>query len=485
MGQTTRTPVADLDVDVDELRQRTRQEAESQREALKSLVGIASVSRDVSPPPQEIGDCCDAVVQMFRDAGVSSAHRDTITYQGRETFPLVFAHEPCQLPGANAPTVLIYSHYDVQPAAKQDGWDTEPFKPTEKPDGDDTRLYGRGAADDKSGIVVHLGVWKALQERLPVNLKFVFEGEEEIGRGILEGYLADPATEDDRFTADLVIVADTGNLAVGVPTVTSTLRGIAIFDVTVDTLGQSVHSGMYGGPAPDAFTVLVRALATLHDDRGDVAVPGLAHDDDFPWEPVDEQRFRTDAGVRDGVPLVGSGTLAQRLFGRPAINVVGLDGPKPWASSTNVLTPHAKARISVRLAPSQDPEQARQALQKHLDAQRPWGVTPKVEFAGAGAGYKANTDGRYYRMAMRSIASAYEQDEAKQTGQGGSIPLVDSFHKLNPDADIVLWGCEEPKARIHGTNESVSYRELSAMTLAEAILLATAGGLIPPTGGSR
>ncbi|MCP2261213.1 Acetylornithine deacetylase/Succinyl-diaminopimelate desuccinylase [Streptoalloteichus tenebrarius] len=481
MRQTTQEPT----VDVDELRERVRSEADPQREALKALVRIASVSRDVSPPPREIVDCCDAVVRTLREAGMDSAHSDTITYQGKETFPLVFAHEPCRLPVPDAPTVVIYSHYDVQPATKADGWDTEPFVPEEKPDGDDTRLYGRGAADDKSGIVMHLGVWKALQDRLPVNLKFVFEGEEEIGRGVLEAYLADPSTRDDRFTGDLVVVADTGNLAVGVPTLTSTLRGIAVFDVTVDTLRQPMHSGMYGGPAPDAFMVLTRVLASLHDDGGDVAVPGLVRDDAFPWDPVDEQRFRADAGVLDGVPLVGSGTLAQRLFGRPSINVVGLDGPKPWNESTNVLCHHAKARISVRLAPSQDPESARQALQQHLDAQRPWGVTPKVEFVAAGAGYKADTDGPYYRMALESVAEAYGETTARQTGQGGSIPLVHSFHKLNPHADIVLWGCEEPRARIHGTNESVSYRELEAMTLAEALLLARAGGQTTTSGGSR
>ncbi|KZM74408.1 M20/M25/M40 family metallo-hydrolase [Nocardia terpenica] len=461
-----------------DLRKRVHELMSGLHEVLADLVRIKSVSAD--PPPQDVVDCCDAVVSVFQEAGIASARRDTITYNGNQTAPLMFADHSAATD--DAPTVLIYSHYDVQPAKQSDGWGGDPFQPWEQPDGADTRLYGRGAADDKSGICMHLGVVRAFAGRPPVHLKFVFEGEEELGRGVLEDYLNDPDTHDDRFTADLVVVADTGNVRLGVPTLTSTLRGISVFDVEVATLDAPVHNGMYGGPAPDAFMVLVRLLASLHDDSGNVAVAGL-DTADVSWTPVDEKQFRQDARLLPEVPLVGSGTLAQRLFGKPAINVVGLDGVNSMSEASNALRPKATARISVRLAPSQDPEQARKALRQHLESRMPWGVRPKVTFVTDGAGFLADEGGAYYRLASEAIAEAYESDTVR-TGQGGSIPLVHAFHKVNPNAGIVLWGCEEPRAAIHGVDESVSYAEFEHMTLAEALLLQKIADS-PNRGGTR
>lgn len=461
MKQTERTS------DVADLRLRVHELMPGLHDVLKRLVRIRSVS--AVPTPPAVISCCDAIVHALREAGISSARRDTIRHIGQQTAPLVFADQPSA--DADAPTVLLYAHYDVQPAVRFDGWSREPFQPWEKPGQGGTRLVGRGSADDKSGICMHLGAVQAFGGSPPVHLKFVFEGEKELGRGVLEDYLTDPSTQDERFAADVIVVADSGNVGVGIPTLTSTLRGICVFDVTVETLHLPAHSGMFGGLAPDAFMALARLISTLHDDAGNVAVAGLVHDDDFPWVPVDHVRFRTDAHVRCGVPLIGSGTRAQRLFGRPSINVIGLDGVKPMDEATDALCAQATARISVRLAPTQDPAQAKELLQRHLEGVQLWGIEPTVTFVSAGAGFLADQDGPYNRLAGEAIAEAYQEDATVQTGQGGSNPLVRAFSKVNPDADIVLWGCTEPKSAIHGVNESVSYAELERMTLAEAILL--------------
>jgi len=437
---------------------------------LSDLVRFASVNPNGNQQNKAVADCRADIVKRFRAAGVP-ARELVITYNGRSATPLVYADYKCSNP--NAPTVLIYSHYDVQPAKKEDGWQTDPFVPVDKPDGADVRKYGRGAADDKSGIVMHLGVAKAFGSKgLPVNLRLVFEGEEEQPCETLESFLADEKEDHSAFKADLVVVADCGNVVLGKPTITTTLRGYAVFDVTVRTLQSTVHSGMYGGPAPDAFMTLVRMLAALHDDHGDVAVPGLVRDDAYPFAKVDEPQFRAAAGVVDGIPLIGTGILAQRLGGRPSVNVIGLDGPPPTESAPNVLRPYAKARISVRLAPTQDPQVASKIIADYLKNLKPWGIhAVEVKPLGAGAGYTAKTTGPRFKAAAAALSQAYGGQATVYAGQGGSIPLVNALQKANPDAEVVLWGCEEPRCRIHSTDESVSKAELLAMTTAEALLL--------------
>lgn len=447
-------------------------------DTLNEWVNIPSVNDGTHD--DDVTKCRTKIIEKFKAVGVD-AQPLSLTYNGRDITPLVYAD--CKSKQANAPTVLIYSHYDVQPADKKDGWtrttNGDPFEPTNVEEGDDERKYGRGAADDKSGIVMHLGVVKAFgSSDLPVNLKLVFEGEEETGYSTLEDYLNDFSNRTPRppelepFTADLIVVADTGNSALGTPTLTTTLRGYAKFEVEVHTLDSPVHSGMYGGPAPDAFMALVRLLASLHDDKGDVAVAGLIRDDKYQYAPVDEEQFLINAGVRRGVPLVGTGSLAQRLGGRPAINVTWLEGvTSDQTMAANVLCPKATAWISVRLAPSQDPEQARQAIEEHLNSVRPWGIEPTVTFVGSGAGFQVNPAGKHFSTAAEALSKAYKGKKTMLAGVGGSIPLVNALQKINPDADVVLWGCEEPQCRIHGVDESVSKNELTRMTTAEALLL--------------
>jgi acetylornithine deacetylase/succinyl-diaminopimelate desuccinylase-like protein len=430
-------------------------------EDLAALVEIPSVWR-AGGPLTEVLRAGEAVVALLRGAGIDGARFVPIAGGEGHHAPLVYADHP--RPGAppGTPTVLLYAHYDVQPAGE---W-ADAFRPREA----GGRLYGRGAADDKSGIAMHLGAIRAFDGRPPVHLKVVIEGEEETGQGTLEAFVADPANHD-LFRADVVVVADVGNWAVGEPTLTTTLRGLAAVDVTVRTLKAPVHSGVHGGPAPDAFMALVRILAALHDDEGNVAVPGLLR---APWTGVEmsEDQYRRDAGVLPGVDLVGSGGVTERLYTAPALNVVGVDGVPSLSGATNALRDRATARISVRLAPRERPGDAIEKLRHRLEAVKPWHVEMAVAPAGAGEGYEADPGRPAYATARAALEAAYPGRQVRYAGEGGAIPLVTRLAEVNPDASIILWGCEDPAANIHGPAESVDLGELEAMTLAEAGLLA-------------
>ncbi|KAA5828461.1 M20/M25/M40 family metallo-hydrolase [Saccharopolyspora hirsuta] len=401
-------------------------------------------------------EAANKVVSLLKAAGVSNAKTVDIGSKA----PLVHGTITGR-PGK--PTVLLYAHYDVQPAGTWN--EAEAFTPAER----NGRLHGRGAADDKSGIMMHIGALRAFDNNPPVNLEILVEGEEE-STGSLEEFLAKPANKD-RFKADAYVIADTGGTAVGYPALTTTLRGIAQVDVTVRTLEAPVHSGMYGGPAPDAFVALTRILATLHDDKGDVAVEGLLSRPDTGAGHPDEATYRRDAGVRCGVPLIGTGSVSQRLHFKPSINVTGLDGaPPPVHQSINSLRSEATARISVRLAPGQRPADAITALRKHIDRHRPWFLPVEVTARGGGEGFEARTDSAAFSKARAALQEAYGRAPTA-LGQGGSIPLVNLLQTRNPNAPMLLWGCEEPAARIHAPGESVDLGELERMTLAQALFL--------------
>ncbi|WP_084468445.1 M20/M25/M40 family metallo-hydrolase [Actinokineospora inagensis] len=441
---------------------------------LSDLVRDRSVA--ANPQPQ-LAVTAQTIAGLFQKAGITSAKVETIGEGADRSAPMVLANEAAH-PGVT--TVLLYAHYDVQPADER-LWSTKPFEPTERMDENhDMRLYGRGAADDKSGVVMHLGAIKALlgnRGKLPLNLKLIVEGEEETGGSKLEQYIA-ANPDDPRFKADLIIIADTGNIERGAPTLTETLRGIVTADVVVETLKGKVHSGMYGGPAPDAFMALVQMLATLQDPKtGDVAIDGLSHYD-HGWPTVSEASYRKNAGVLPTTSLIGSGTIEKLIYGKPSINVVGLSGLPLVIGSANVLCPKATARLSMRLAPNQDPEAAFQALEAHLVAAAPWGLKPKVKRVGEGSGF-ISSPGEHHSEVERALLESYHATAVAKAGQGGSIPLVNAFQQANPEADIVLWGCEEPTANIHGVDESVSQSELEHMTLAEALLLQSVMSPIP------
>lgn len=364
-----------------------------------------------------------------------------------------------------APRVLLYAHYDVQPGGPEDAWTSPAFAPELR----DGRLYGRGAADDKSGVVMHVAALRALGDELAVAVTVVIEGDEETGRGTFDSYLA---THRDELAADLIVVADGGNWQLGEPTLCASLRGLTELYVEVSALEHPAHSGLVGGAAPDALLALIRMLDTLTDVAGEPAVEGLVRSS---WTGLDmpEGALRETASVLDGVELVGTGTIAERLYTHPAITVIGLDAP-PVATAANALVPHARAKVSVRLAPGDDPERAFGLVCDHLLASAPWGVRAQVT-AGAGApGFAAAGDGPGLDAARAAMRAAYGKD-AVDVGSGGSIPLVTTLAATYPDAEIVVWGAQDDGARIHAGDEGVVVAELGRAILAEAELLRALG----------
>ena len=394
----------------------------------------------------------DLVARLLRDSGCAV---DSIELP--ETAPVVFGQIPAP-PGA--PTVLLYSHYDVVPAGDESLWDTPPFEPTLR----DGALLGRGAADTKSNIASIVGAIRAWDGKPPVGVKVVIEGMEEVGGGAFTSY---PPQDPDRFAADVMLIADLGNVRPGVPTLTVALRGMANVEVRVQTMGSAKHSGQYGGAAPDALVTLLHALATLHDANGDVAVPGLRREEWSGGGP-DEAEFRELAEVKDGVPLIGTGTLGSRVWSGPAITVIGIDVPSV-DEALNAVSPSARARINVRVHPEQDPREAQAAVVRHLRETRPFGIELEVHAQETGQGYAASLTGPAFEAARDAWAEAWEAPTVA-AGAGGSIPLVASLHEAVPDAAILLGGTTDGYSNIHGPNERVLLDEFERTTLAIADL---------------
>jgi acetylornithine deacetylase/succinyl-diaminopimelate desuccinylase-like protein len=362
---------------------------------------------------------------------------------------------------------MLYAHHDVQPPGGEKDWDSAPFEPTER----DGRLYGRGAADDKAGIMAHIAALRAHTGRLPVGVTVFVEGEEEIGSDSLPTILA---RHGEKLRADAIVLADSTNWAIGEPALTITLRGLIRVVVTVTTLDHGVHSGMFGGAVPDAITPLVRLLATFHDDAGDVAIEGLkagkASDLDY-----DEDRLRLESGLLDGVEVIGTGSLLTRIWNKPTATVIGIDAPSV-ATSSNTLVPTASAKISIRLAPDEDPMEAFGVVQRHIEKHTPWGARVQVRLDDQGAGFAAKADGPVYDQARAAFTDAWGA-EPVDIGVGGSIPFVAAFAERFPDAAILITGVEDPDTRAHGANESLNLEEFEKVCVAEAVLIARLGAL--------
>ncbi|MET8163385.1 dipeptidase [Streptomyces sp. NPDC005329] len=370
------------------------------------------------------------------------------------------------LPGpAGARTVLLYAHYDVQPPLDEAAWTTPPFELTER----DGRWYGRGSADCKGGVIMHLLALRALKANggVPVTVKVIVEGSEEQGTGGLERYAEQ---HPELLAADTIVIGDAGNFRVGLPTVTSTLRGMTMMRVRVDTLEGNLHSGQFGGAAPDALGALIRVLDSLRAEDGSTTVDGLT--DDARWEGLqyDEAQFRQDAKVLDGVGLIGSGTVADRIWARPAVTVLGIDCP-PVVGATPSVQAGARALISLRVPPGVDAAEATKLLQAHLEAHTPWGARVSTEQIGQGQAFSADTASPAYAAMADAMSIAYPGQKMQYAGQGGSIPLCNTLAGLYPKAEILLIGLSEPEARIHAVDESVSPEELERLSVAEALFL--------------
>jgi cysteinylglycine-S-conjugate dipeptidase len=434
-----------------------RQVLPSVRSSLERLIRIPSVSAEPAAAAH-VRASADEVATLLRDAGLADV--EVVAVDGGQ--PAVLGRRPAP-PGA--PTVLLYAHHDVQPVGARANWDSDPFEPVTR----DGRLYARGAADDKAGIAVHLAALAAHGSDLPVGVTVLVEGEEEIGSPTVAEFLA---TYADRVRADVVVLADAANWTVDVPALTTSLRGGTNMTVEVRTLSHAVHSGLYGGAVPDALTALCRLLATLHDEHGDVAVAGLTSGLAGPVD-LTEAQLRADAGVLDGVRLIGTGSLTQRLWARPAISVIGIDAPAVDAAP-NTLVPAARAKVSMRVAPGDDAARARAALAAHLESHAPWGVWVTVQPSQAVAPYAVPTGGYAYRAAHAALTEAWGTPSV-DIGAGGSLPLVTAYAELVPDAEILITGVEDPDTRAHGANEGLHLATFERACLAEALLLRNLG----------
>ncbi|MEV5978584.1 dipeptidase [Streptomyces sp. NPDC052114] len=370
------------------------------------------------------------------------------------------------LPGPEgAPTVLLYAHYDVQPPLDEAAWVSPPFELVER----DGRWYGRGSADCKGGLIMHLLALRALKANggVPVSVKVIAEGSEEQGTGGLERYAEE---HPELLTADTIVIGDAGNFRVGLPTVTSTLRGMTLVRVSVDTLEGNLHSGQFGGAAPDALGALVRTLDSLRAEDGSTTVDGLTSDTVWDGLQYEESDFRKDAKVLDGVELIGEGTVADRIWARPAVTVLGIDCP-PVIGATPSVQASARALISLRVPPGVDAAEATKLLQAHLEAHTPWGAQVRTEQIGQGQPFRADTTSPAYAAMAEAMGEAYPGEEMQYAGQGGSIPLCNTLASLYPSAEILLIGLSEPEAQIHAVNESVSPEELERLSVAEALFL--------------
>ena len=425
------------------------------RADLERLVAIPSVSADPAAAPQ-LADSAREVAELLRQTGLPDV--EVVQLEGGQ--PAVLAHRPGP-PGA--PTVLLYAHHDVQPTGDPADWDSAPFTPQVR----DGRLYGRGAADDKAGLAVHLAALRAHGDSLPVGVTVLVEGEEEIGSPTLEAFLD---ACGDRLRADVVVFADAVNWTAEVPALTTTLRGGASAVVEVRTLRHGVHSGLFGGPVPDALTALCRILATLHDEHGDVAVPGLLRGPAPEGPEMTEAQLRAEAGLLDGVRLTGTGGLTERLWAAPAIAVIGIDAP-PVAQASSTLIPAAQAKVSLRIAPGDDAGRARDALVAHLKSAAPWGVQVSVEPGPAIAPFAAPPGGLAHRVMSEALTEAFGTPVV-DVGVGGSIPFVTAYARHFPDAEILVTGIEDPDTHAHGPNESLHLTLFEHACLAEALLLA-------------
>ncbi|MFE6646137.1 dipeptidase [Nocardioides sp. NPDC057772] len=421
---------------------------------LESLVRIPSVSSLPRHRP-DVERSAAAVARLLEVEGL-----DVVVVRAEDGLPSVIGHRPGP-PGA--PTVLLYAHHDVQPTGDPEAWTGAPFEPTER----DGRLYGRGAADDKAGLAVHLAAIRALGADLPVGVTVLIEGEEEIGSPTLPTLLAE---HRDLLAADVVVIADALNWEAGTPALTVSLRGLVETSVEVATLEHPLHSGAFGGAVPDALAVLVRMLASLHDEDGSVAVPGLVARSVHSPVEYDEQQFRTDAGLLPGVALTGTGSLTDRLWNQPSITVTGLDCPSV-ADAPSALTATASAKISMRLAPGDDPDRALRALTEHIHATVPFGARVRVMPGIRAHPFAADPTGPAHRLALDVLGAAWPESSPVTVGVGGTVPLVHLLASAYPHAALLVTGVEDPDTRAHGYDESLHLGDFRNACLAEALLL--------------
>ena len=440
---------------------------------LAQLVRIPSVSWSAFDPAN-VRRSADAVAALLTETGVFDrveVKQAPIPSRGDDGGNEALG-QPAVLATRGArngrPTVLLYAHHDVQPEGDAADWETPPFEPTVRGD----RLYGRGAADDKAGVMSHVATVRALHEALgddlDLGLAVFIEGEEEFGSRSFSNFLQQNSAA---LAADVIVVADSDNVDVDTPALTVSLRGNVTFRLTVSTLEHASHSGMYGGAAPDAMLAAVRLLATLHDDDGAVAVEGLRSYTEAAEPPAfSEEKLAEDAAFLPGVRSIGRGPILSRMWSQPTITVTGIDAPSV-ANASNTLLPSVSVRISSRVAPGQPAREAYEALERHLRAHAPFGADIAIDDIDLGDPFLVDTAGWAASEAKRAMTDAWGA-EAVETGIGGSIPFIADLVREFPEAQILVTGVEDPDTRAHSPNESLHLGVFKRAVLAEALLLA-------------
>ncbi|WP_407358131.1 dipeptidase [Microbacterium sp. LTA6] len=363
------------------------------------------------------------------------------------------------------PTILLYAHHDVQPPGDDELWETPPFEPTVH----DGRLYGRGAADDKAGIMAHIAslrvVAEVLGDDLELGVSMFIEGEEEYGSRSFAQFLSD---NKEALRADAIVVADSGNWDSVTPGLTVSLRGNARFTMRVRTLDHASHSGMFGGAVPDAMMATVKLLSTLWNEDGSVAVEGMT-ERDAPTPDYTEETLRDEAGLLPGTSPIGNGTILSRIWNKPSITVIGIDATSVAAAS-NTLLPEATVVISARVAPGQSGEEAYEALQQHLRAHAPYGAELTFTDADLGNGFLVDTSGWAVALTRDAMRDGYDAAPV-DLGVGGSIPFIADLVREFPEAQILVTGVEDPHSRAHSPNESLHLDTFRHAVTTEALLL--------------
>ncbi len=437
---------------------------------LVELARIPSVSAD-GHDPDEVRRSALAVADLLRRTGLDDVRLREVAGAHPYVTGTLSSGDP------DAASVLLYAHHDVQPVATPDNWASEPFEPTIR----DGRLFGRGCSDDKAGVIAHVAAvraWLDARDGVPVDVTVVVEGEEEIGSPHLQDFLD---RHGDDLDADVLVIADVGNFATGWPALTWALRGLLEVFVTVRVMDQPVHSGMWGGLVPDALTTTARLLATLHHDDGSIAVDGFAAGARAlsPRErqrveelPADEATLRREARVVDGVSLLGDPDLGlhERVWFTPTITPTGTSAPA-LANASNTLLDRVTTKLSCRLVPGQDADDAFDALRDHLVAHAPWGAEVEVTRGQDGPAWVTDPSSAAHEAAGAAFADGYGHEVAWM-GCGGSIPMVGPFAEAFGGAAALLIGVEDPASNAHGEDESQHLDDLARTSLSLALLFA-------------
>ncbi len=420
-------------------------------EKLKVLARIPSISF-AGFPTEELDKSAAAVAKLLKEEGLENV--EILKIEG--THPYVYA-DWLHAPGK--PTLLLYAHHDVQPAGREEFWKTKPFEPVEK----NGRLYGRGTADDKAGIVVHSSAIASFLKtagKLPVNVKLLIEGEEEIGSGSLEKFLE---KYRNKMQADAIVLTDTGNFDTGIPTITTSLRGIVAIEVEVKVMDHPLHSGMWGGPVPDPVIALSKMLATLVDEKGIMQIPGI-YDDVRPLTPIEEKSlasldyndsiYRKQAEMFDGVDIIGGKALPLAKMTRiPAIAVNAIQASSR-KNCSNIINDSAWCKIGIRTVPDMNAQKVEDQLVAHLKKHAPWGVKVEVKVEQHAPWWVTTPSGKAFEKASQALTKAYGKD-CVYVGAGGSIPFVEPFANVLGGVPALLIGVEDPYTNAHSENESM------------------------------